>query len=169
MFLLPTKSQFSWRKRVTPDLESSQDFTPRDGWFLKGKLGAQVPALRWRHPSNAPPLTSQLPASASTPHIGDDERATVGAGSSPQIEMAPPVKLLAFLGEDKIFLGENKNIFRWRQKRFLDWDHYGLFCVIVTRVPGNEGFGGNWAGLNENWSWLQSWLAKKSWSLCLCC
>ena len=103
---------------------------------MKGKLGAQVPALRWRHPSNAPPLTSQLPASASTPHIGDDERATVGAGSSPQIEMAPPVNLLAFLGENEIFSWIGIII--------------GCFFVIVTQVSGNESFGGNWAGLNEN-------------------
>ena len=29
---------------------------------FEGKLGGQALAERWRHPSNVPPLTSQLPA-----------------------------------------------------------------------------------------------------------
>ena len=57
--------------------------------------------------------------------------------------MAPPVNLLAFLGENEIFLGEDKRYF---------WVGIimGCFFVIVTHVPGNKSFGGNWAGLNEN-------------------
>ena len=79
--------------------------------IFKGKLGGQALAERWRHPSNVPPLTSQLPAreheGGSSWMVAHDGRwrresgleldSTVGAPSFLELEMAP-LSLLTFLG-----------------------------------------------------------------------
>ena len=83
--------------------------------MLKGKLGGQALAERWRQASNVPPLTSQLPAcehggaSSVAPRERARDSSTVGAGSFLELEMAP-LSLLTFLGDQPYNIGMDYGI-----------------------------------------------------------